>query len=190
MPRGLASSVQPLKSLRIANLYNNSMRTYNQTEADLAFQWVDKYFKLVELILEISGDDENDISPAEPSLESEHTYKRLREWFLARQDKFMPIWFEFWRDELSARYFEDNADGQQYLENPFLLLYKPDNLHQLAYRLGVTENIDTWESTEQGANMIEDIAVEFSLKVLQFIHFVGEFYETMRMTQDPWFIFF
>jgi hypothetical protein len=151
------------------------MRTYSQTETDLAFQWVDKYFKLVELILEISGDEENDILPSEPSAESEQTFRGLRRWFIAHQDKFIPIWSEFWRDKLPKRYFEDNADGQEYFENPFLMLYKPENLRQLAYRLGITEHIDTWEPIEQGVDIVNDISVEFSLEVLQFIHFIGEF---------------
>jgi hypothetical protein len=47
------------------------MRTYSQSETDLAFQWVDKYFKLVELIFEISDDEENDIPTSEPSPEAE-----------------------------------------------------------------------------------------------------------------------
>jgi hypothetical protein len=152
-----------------------SMRTYSQTETDLAFQWVDRYFKLVELIIEISGDEENDFLPSEPSSESEQTFQGLRRWFIAHQDKFIPIWSEFWRDKLPKRYFEDNADGQEYFENPFLMLYKPDNLIELAYRLGITEHIDTWEPIEQGATIIDDISVEFSLEVLQFIHFIGEF---------------
>ena len=152
-----------------------SMRTYSQTEADLAFQWVDKYFKLVELIIEISGDEENEILPSAPSSESEQTFQGLRRWFIAHQDKFIPIWSEFWRDKLPKRYFEDNADGQEYFENPFLMLYKPENLRQLAYRLGITEHIDTWEPIEQGVDIVNDISVEFSLEVLQFIHFIGEF---------------
>jgi len=151
------------------------MRTYSQTETDLAFQWVDKYFKLGELIIEISGDEENDFLPSEPSPESEQTFQGLRRWFIAHQDKFIPIWSEFWRDKLPKRYFEDNADGQEYFENPFLMIYKPENLHQLAYRLGITEHIDIWEPIEQGATIIDDISVEFSLEVLQFIHFIGEF---------------
>ena len=151
------------------------IRTYSQTETDLAFQWVDKYFKLVELILEISGGEENDIPPSEPSSESEQTFQGLRRWFIAHQDKFIPIWSEFWRDKLPQRYFEDNADGQEYFENPFLMLYKPENLRQLAYRLGITEHIDTWEPIELGTVIIDDISVEFSLEVLQFIHFIGEF---------------
>jgi len=151
------------------------MRTYSQTEADLAFQWVDKYFKLVELIIEISGDEENEILPSAPSSESEQTFQGLRRWFIAHQDKFIPIWSEFWRDKLPKRYFEDNADGQEYFENPFLMLYKPDSLIELAYRLGITEHIDTWEPIEQGADIVNDISVEFSLEVLQFIHFIGEF---------------
>jgi hypothetical protein len=152
-----------------------STRTYSQTETDLSFQWVDKYFKLVELIIEISGDEENDILPSEPSSESEQTFRGLRRWFIAHQDKFIPIWSEFWRDKLPKRYFEDNADGQEYFENPFLMLYKPDGLIELAYRLGITEHIDTWEPIEQGADIVNDISVEFSLEVLQFIHFIGEF---------------
>ena len=57
------------------------------------------------------------------------------------------------------------------------MLYKPDNLNQLAYRLGINENYDTWEPTENSVDMIEDISIDFSLEVLQFIHFIGEFSE-------------
>jgi len=160
------------------------MRTYSQTENDLAFQWVDKYFKLVELILEISGDEENDIPPSEAPAESEQTFQGLRGWFIAHQGKFIPIWSEYWRDKLPQRYFEDNADGQEYVENPFLMLYRPENLHQLAYRLGITEHTDTWEPIEQGADIVNDISVEFSLEVLQFIHFVGEFADDLRTNKD------
>jgi hypothetical protein len=154
-----------------------SMRTYSQTETDLAFQWVDKYFKLVELMLEISDDEETDIPPSKPSSESELKFQKLRHWFFAHEDKFMSIWSEFWRDKLPVKYFEDNVGGQEYFTNPFLMLYNPDNLCELAYRLGMSENIDTWEPTEKGADIIEDISVEFSLEVLQFIHYVGEFTE-------------
>ena len=151
------------------------MRTYNQSETDLAFQWVDRYFKLVELIIEISDNDGQDISTSEPSFEKEVRYQELRVWFLAHQDKFIPIWSEFWRDKNTLRDSVDKTDGQEYFENPFLMLYKPDNLYQLVYRLGIIENFDTWELTEQSTGIIKDIKVEFSLEVLQFIHFVGEF---------------
>ena len=156
------------------------MRTYNQSETDLAFQWVEKYFKLVELILEISDDEEGYIPLSAPSFESEQKFQKLRHWFFAHQDKFMPIWSEFWRDKLPVKYFEDNVGGQEYFAIPFLLLYKPFDLCELAYRLGMSENIDTWEPTEQGeqgVDMIEDITVGFSLDVLQFMHYVGEFTE-------------
>jgi hypothetical protein len=151
------------------------IRTYSQTETDLAFQWVDKYFKLVELILEISGDEDNDILPSVPSSEPEQTFRGLRRWFIAHKDQLIPIWSEFWRDNLPKSYFQDNANGQDYFENPFLMLYRPENLHQVAYRLGITEHIDTWEPIELGADLVSDISVEFSLEVLQFSHFIGEF---------------
>ena len=138
---------------------------------------MDKYFKLVELIFEISGDDENDMPTSKPSSESELKFQELRDWFFAHQHKFMPIWSEFWHDKLPIKYFEDNVGGQEYFDNPFLILYKPHNLYELAYRLGMSENIDTWEPTEQGADIIDDISVEFSLEVLQFMQYVGEFTE-------------
>jgi hypothetical protein len=89
----------------------------------------------------------------------------------------MPIWSEFRHDKLHVKYFEDNTGSQEYFANPFLMLYKPHNLCELAYRLGMSENIDTWEPTEQGADIIDDISVDFSLEVLQFMHYVGEFTE-------------
>lgn len=152
-----------------------STRTYSKTETNLAFQWVDKYFKLVELIIEISGNDGQDIPTSQPSFGKGVRYQELRLWFLAYQDKFLPIWSEFWHDKNTSRDSVDKTEGQEYFENPFLILYKPDDLYQLAYRLGITENIDAWELTEQSVGIIEDITVEFSIEVLQFIHFIGEF---------------
>jgi hypothetical protein len=50
-------------------------------------------------------------------------------------------------------------------------------LNQLAYRLGINESYNTWEPTENGEDMIADISIDFSLEVLQFMHFIGEFSE-------------
>jgi hypothetical protein len=151
------------------------MRTYSRFETDLAFQWVDKFFKLVELIFEISDDEnENDNYPM-PTYESELRFQELRLWFFAHQPKFMPIWSELWHNKIPKRYFKDFAEGQEYFENPFLMLYKPNDLNQLAYCLGINENYNAWEPTENGVDMIEDISIDFSLVVLQFIHYVGEF---------------
>jgi hypothetical protein len=161
-----------------------STRTYSQTETDLAFQWVDKYFRLIDLILQISGDDENDVSLCMPSSERELQYQELRLWFFEHQDKFLPIWSEFWRNKTPTEDFGDNTDGVEYFKNPFLMMYKPDNLCQLAYRLGIIENIDTWETTEQAPDIIDDIIVGFSLEVLQFIHYIGEFADEQPKYHD------
>ena len=153
------------------------MRTYSRFETDLAFQWVENFFKLVELIFEITGDEEKYVPSSMPTYENELQFQELRLWFFAHQHKFMPIWSEFWHDKIPKKYSEYVAEGQEYFENPFLMLYKPDNLNQLAYRLGINENYDTWEPTENSVDMIEDISIDFSLEVLQFIHYVGEFSE-------------
>jgi hypothetical protein len=82
-------------------------RTYSQTETDLSLQWVDKYFKLVELITEISGNDGQDVPTSKPSFGKEVRYQELSLWFLTNQDKFLPGWFEFRRDKNTSR---DSAD--------------------------------------------------------------------------------
>ena len=161
-----------------------STRAYSQTETDLAFQWVDKYFKLIDLILQISGDDEKDIPPCMPFSEYELQYQELRLWFFEQQDKFLPIWSEFWRNKTPIEDFGDNTDGVEYFKNPFLMMYKPDNLCQMAYRLGIIENIDPWETTKQAADIIDDIIVGFSLEVLQFIHYIGEFADEQPKYHD------
>jgi len=153
------------------------MRTYSRFETDLAFQWVEKFFRLIELILEMSDDEEKGIPPSMPTYESELQFQELRLWFFAHQHKFMPIWAEFWRDKIPKKYLEYVAEGQEYFENPFLMLYRPGNLNQLAFRLGINENYNTWEPTENGVDMLEDISIDFSLEVLQFMHYVGEFSE-------------
>ena len=156
------------------------MRTYNRLETDLAFQWVDKFFKLIELIFEISDDEEKDVPPCIPTYERELQFQELRLWFFAHQHKFMPIWSEFWHDKIPKNYSASVAEGQEYFENPFLMLYRPDNLNQLAYRLGINDNYNTWEPTENGVDMVEDISIDFSLEVLQFMHYVGEFSEDVN----------
>jgi hypothetical protein len=47
----------------------------------------------------------------------------------------------------------------------------------LAYRLGINESYNAWEPTENVEDMIADISIDFSLEVLQFIHYIGEFSE-------------
>jgi hypothetical protein len=47
------------------------MRTYSRFETDLAFQWVENFFKLVELIFEITGDEEKDVPSSMPTYENE-----------------------------------------------------------------------------------------------------------------------
>jgi hypothetical protein len=83
--------------------------------------------------------------------------------------RFMPIWSEFWQDQGPKLDSIDTIDDIEYFENPFLLLYKSDNLCQLAHRLGMTTSIDTWEPTKQAVIMVQNTTTVFSLKVLQFI---------------------
>jgi hypothetical protein len=153
------------------------MRTYDQTEAGLAFQWVDNYFKLVDLIFQASGDDDRDTLVPKLFSEYERIFQELRLWFFKNQDRFIPVWSEFWHDKMPVPDSFNNNDGKEYFKNPFLVLYGPDNLCKLAFRLGVTEHIDTLEPTKQAVNLVKDITVGFSLEVLQFIQLIGEFRE-------------
>jgi hypothetical protein len=151
------------------------MRTYNEVEIDLAFEWVDKFFALTDLIFRISGDEDLSSPPPLPSYEHELQFQALRIWFLDHQDEFMPIWSEFWQNKSPRLDSIDTIEDIEYLENPFLPLYESDDLCQLAHCLGMTKSIDTWEPTKQAVDMVLDITTAFSLKVFQFIQMIGEF---------------
>jgi len=71
------------------------MRTYNEVEADLAFEWVDKFFALTDLIFRISGDEDLSSPPPISSYEQELQFQIFRIWFLDHQDEFIQSGLSF-----------------------------------------------------------------------------------------------
>jgi hypothetical protein len=151
------------------------MRTYSEDEIDLAFEWAEKYRALSELIFQISGGEDFRSPPPLPSYDHELQYQALRKWFIDHQVEFIPIWSEFWQDKAPKLDSIDTIEDIEYFENPFLTQYQSDNLCQLAHHLGMTKSIDTWEPTKQAVIMVQNIITVFSLKVLQFMQYIGEF---------------
>jgi hypothetical protein len=99
----------------------------------------------------------------------------LRKWFIDHEVEFIPIWSEFWQDKAPKLDSIDTIEGIEYFENPFLMQYQSDNLCQLAHCLGITKSSDNWEATQKAVDMVLGITTTFSIKVLQFMQYIGEF---------------
>jgi len=127
-------------------------KTYSAIEQELVSEWFDKWVEFGDLLFEVFQALEPFVSPL-PSDEDEIRYQALRFWFIEHQARFVPLWdfFQYKQeDSLSpADDEEDIAELYQYLENPFLYFYEPENLYRLAKWLELQGGDDIWEPSDR-----------------------------------------
>jgi hypothetical protein len=131
-------------------------KQYSATEYEFAFQWADKWFQLVTLILELIGTDEPPWSPPPPSELDELNYQSLRFWFIDHEEQFKPLWRDFYEcKERALREGNDEVtdvpDTDEYVEDPFSYCYQPENLYRLVRELDIQSGIDLWEPSRHRA---------------------------------------
>ena len=64
-----------------------------------------------------------------------------------------------------------------YIENPFLFYYYPDNLLDLVYSIGAMGDIDNPDLDKEIIQIILNVNNRFSHKILHLKHWIGEFAE-------------
>jgi hypothetical protein len=156
-------------------------RLYSPAECDLVDDWADKWLELIKLINEVTGIDEPPWSPPPPTDLEELQYQSLRFWFLDHQDQFVPLWEHFYQCQAWASHQDYNKediadlkDLDEYLENPFLFFYKPENLYRLARQLDLQSGIDIWEPSEYRASMIRPIIIRMGRIMIEFMDRISE----------------
>ena len=100
-----------------------------------------------------------------------------RYWFWENQYRFVPIWTDFclftgFSTDFNG-YFNEIDDSK----NPFLYYYYPDNLLDLAYMMGASNNTANLDLDKQNVEFILSINKRFSYIVRHLKYWIGEFAE-------------
>jgi hypothetical protein len=136
---------------------NTPQKTYDTADVELILEWVDKYFKVSELINQSFGGNDFETLSRMPFIENEIEYQHLRRWFFQHHDKFVGIWDDFCRSRGISNGIDSNTGELEYRENPFFYYY-PENLQDIAYMLGARSSDDTGYLTAEdlGAGRVSE----------------------------------
>lgn len=77
-------------------------KRYSKVERDFAFEWVDRWFQLVSLIIDLVRSDETSPSLPPPTDIDEINYQRLRFWFIDHEEQFKPLWRDFYELDIQS----------------------------------------------------------------------------------------
>jgi hypothetical protein len=149
---------------------------YSTKNYDLVDEWAEKWLALIELINNVTGVYEPPWSPPPPAEVDEIKYRGLRFWFMGHQAQFVPLWKEFYENrdwhphEPKGNSEEDLL--QEYLDNPFLFFYEPENLYRLAQQLDLQSGIDIWEPSEYRARLIRPILIRLGKLLLELLDWI------------------
>ena len=71
-------------------------------------------------------------------------------------------------------------DADKYIENPFFLYYRPENLYRLVQELNIQSGIDLWEPSQQRAWTAAMELLQIDGRIVEFFNWVRErTYETV-----------
>jgi len=154
-------------------------KLYSNVDRELVFDWSEKWIKFIGLINDVTGTDEPPWSPPPPEELEELQYQSLRFWFMEHQAKFIVLWDDYYREWAPEQDYnnEDIADLEdidEYLNNPFLFFYKPENLYQLARQLALQSGIDMWEPSEYRVSVIRPVIIRMGRIMIEFMDWISE----------------
>jgi len=153
-------------------------KQYSITEQSFVYDWTEKWFQLGDLIIDLVRDD---IPPGSlpPTDLDELKYQSLRFWFIDHEEEFKSLWGDFyWSQDWAIRPGDDEIadmpDADEYIENPFFLCYRPENLYHLMRELDIQSGIDLWEpSHHRGLTALAEL-LQMSERVAEFFNWVDE----------------
>jgi len=162
----------------LRNDSNRSIRLYSPIERKLAYEWIDKWFELSLLIIEVTGTDEPPWSPPPPTELDELNYQRLRFWLVNHEEQFVPLWKNFYEHQEWAVSRDDDvadlSDADDCIQNPFSCCYKPHNLYHLAQELDLQSGTKLWEPSEHRAGIARAIINHMGKRVVEFCDWLDE----------------
>lgn len=141
-------------------------------EFDILEAWYRKWLDLFELINDVTGSDDPEKYPPPPSLDQELSYLTLREWFLSSQDEFIPLYEKFIHSREDDLPPEDEAEEmeEEYLQNPFLMMYECDNLHQWSAKWDIQDGADEWKPSQQAIVYVRRYMYFFTRQLYEYLY--------------------
>jgi len=148
-------------------------KSYPIVQRNAAYDWLDKWFELSGLIIEVTSTDEPPYSAPVPTELDEINYQRLRFWLIEHEDAFVPLWQDFYacQDWVVK---DDNEESDDLTNNPFSCLYEPENLYHLAKELELQSGIDVWEPSKQKANEANGLIVHMGKRLVEFLDWIDD----------------
>ena len=144
------------------------IKLYSQTQREAVYDWIDKWFELSVLIVDVTSTDEPPYSAPLPTDLNEINYQRLRLWLRDHEEQFAPLWHDFYRCQDWA-IKDDDEENDDSLKNLFSYLYAPENLYQLAKELELQSGTDVWEPSKPRANIANGFAIHAGKKLVEFL---------------------
>ena len=151
-------------------------KIYNTADVELILEWVERYFRVSDLINKSFGGDNFESLLWIPLLEDEIEYQHLRLWFYNHHNKFVTIWDDFCRSRGISIETDGDTGEIEYRENPFFYYY-PENLQDIAYMLGARSSDDTGPLAVEDRALVVYLNQMFSHTAVNLAHWVGEFAE-------------
>jgi hypothetical protein len=142
-------------------------------QRDAAIDWVDKWFELSILVIDVTSTDEPPYSAPLPTDSDEINYQRLRFWLKGHETQFVPLW----QDSYACQDWavkDNNEENDDLFRNPFSCLYAPENLYRLAKEFDLQSGIEVWEPSKDRANEANSIIIHMGKRMLEFVKWIDE----------------
>ena len=142
---------------------------YSSTQRNQVYDWIERWFELTMLIIEVTGTDEPPFS-APPTELDEINYQRFRFLLLDHEAQFVQLWQEFYTCQEWAinKCEDDGSDMDELIKNRFSCCYKSENLYQLAQELDMQSGRDIWEPNEYRARTAFSMMIKMGERMLEF----------------------
>ena len=140
-----------------------------------------KWFELSNLINDLIWTDDPPGTTPPPAEVDELEYERLRFWFIDHQEQFILIWADYYNcksrvctEDFIIENVEEFLATDEFIKNPFYLLYRAENLHRFAQQLELQSGVDIWEPSHNYASATMSLIIFLGKITIKLIDWVDE----------------
>ncbi|MFC2007647.1 hypothetical protein ACFLVB_03520 [Chloroflexota bacterium] len=150
-------------------------KLYSSTQRNQVYDWIDRWFELTMLIIEVTCTDEPPFSVPPPTELDEIDYQRLHFWLSDHEAPFVQLWQDYYNcQEWAIQQEHDDSGADKLTKNPFSCCYQSENLYQLAQELDMQSGKDLWEPNDYRARTAFGLLINMGERMVEFLDWVDE----------------